>query len=95
MMKSNWQLDGELVSDISYRDWTVLRTISGNHETGYELTIQLLIEKDFTGGWLDDPQYVSLMKPRRFRRLNDALDFAETRYKGLVDAYIAGYDEED
>ena len=91
MMQSSWQLDGELISDISYKDWTVLRTISGNGETGYELTIQMVIEKDFTGGWSDDPQYVSLMKPRRFRRLDDAIEFAETRARTLVDSYLAGY----
>ena len=95
VMSATWELDGTLTSDIEYKDWVVLRTISGK-DGDYEVNIQALVEKDFTGSRLKDPYLMSLMNnPRRFSRLNDAIEFAETRCRSYIDRYIAGVDEEE
>lgn len=95
VMFATWELDGTLTSDINYKDWVVLRTVSSK-DGGYEVDIQALVEKDFTGGRLKEPYLMSLMKnPRRFGRLNDAIEFAETRCRGYIDSYIAGVYEEE
>ena len=47
VMFATWELDGTLTSDINYRDWVALRTISGK-DGDYEVNIQALVEKDFT-----------------------------------------------
>jgi hypothetical protein len=86
---AGWQLEGVLISDAYCEDWIIRRTISGR-KNNYEVKLQLLIEKDFTGGRLREPEFMSLLRsPRKFNRLEDAIDFADS-YKSFVYSYMAG-----